>query len=86
MDLNNIIVWILLGGIAGWLAGNIMKVTSVGYLGNVIIGVIGSFLGGFLASYLGINGAVVGGLSLASILTAVSGSILLLFLLKLLKR
>ena len=84
MDLSSIIVWIVLGSIAGWLAGKILR--GQGLIGNIIVGIIGSFLGGWLAGQLGISGAEVGGLSIASILTAVGGSVVLLFLLGLIKK
>jgi uncharacterized membrane protein YeaQ/YmgE (transglycosylase-associated protein family) len=86
MDLSSIIVWIVLGSIAGWLAGKILRGGGQGLIGNIIVGIIGSFVGGWLAGKIGISGAEVGGLSIASILTAVGGSVVLLFLLGLIKK
>ncbi len=86
MTLESILVWILLGAIAGWLAGKLVKGHGFGLFGNIVVGIIGSFLGGWLAGKLGIAGAVTGGFSLASIVTAVLGAVVLLFLIGLVKR
>lgn len=86
MDLTSILIWILLGAIAGWLAGQIVKGGGFGLTGNIIVGIIGSFLGGWLAGQLGIAGAETGVLSLASILTAVGGAVVLLFLIGIIRK
>lgn len=86
MSIESILVWILLGAIAGWLAGKLVKGRGFGLFGNIIVGIIGSFLGGWLAGQLGIGGAVIGGLSLASIITAFLGAVVLLFLISLIRR
>ena len=77
-------VWfILIGLAAGWLAGQLMKGSGYGVLGDIVVGVIGSFLGGFIFSTLGIwpGGGLIGSLIVATI-----GAVLLLFLLRLIKR
>jgi uncharacterized membrane protein YeaQ/YmgE (transglycosylase-associated protein family) len=77
------LVWFILIGIAaGWLAGQIMKGTDFGLLGDLIVGVIGALLGGFLFQLLGITAA---GL-LGSLITATVGAIVLIALLRVLKR
>jgi uncharacterized membrane protein YeaQ/YmgE (transglycosylase-associated protein family) len=86
MDLTNILIWVVLGAIAGWLSGQIVKGRGFGTMGNIIVGIVGSFLGGWLASQLGIAGAKTGGLSLPSILTAVGGSVVLLYIIGLVKK
>ena len=86
MDLMSIVIWILLGAVAGWIAGQIMKGRGLGTIGNIVVGIVGSFLGGWLAGKLGIAGAVTGGFSIASILTAVVGAVVLLFIIGLVKR
>ena len=86
MDLTSIIIWILLGAVAGWVAGQIMKGRGLGTLGNIAVGIVGSFLGGWLAGQLGISGAQTGGFSLASIVTAIAGAVVLLFIIGLVKR
>ncbi|MEM6830693.1 MAG: GlsB/YeaQ/YmgE family stress response membrane protein [Bacteroidota bacterium] len=86
MDLTSLVIWLLLGAVAGWIAGQIMKGRGFGTIGNIIVGILGSFLGGWLAPQLGIAGAQTGGLSVPSILTAVGGAVVLLFIVGLLKK
>ena len=86
MDLTSIIIWIILGAIAGWIAGQIMKGKGMGTVGNIVVGIVGSFLGGWLAGQLGISGAQTGGISIASIITAVAGASVLLFIIGLVKK
>jgi uncharacterized membrane protein YeaQ/YmgE (transglycosylase-associated protein family) len=82
MGLENILGFLIIGLIAGWLAGKIMKGRGFGLLGNVVIGVIGAFLGGWLFSLLGISaGGFIG-----SLVTALVGAIVLLYLIRLIKR
>lgn len=86
MSTENFLVWLLLGVVAGWLAGQIMKGSGFGIIGNIIVGILGSFLGGWLGTRLGIGGTQTGGFNLASIVTAVLGSIVLLFIVGLFNR
>ena len=78
----NIILYLLIGAVAGWLAGLIMKGSGFGILGNIIVGVIGGFLGGFLFGLLGLT---TGGL-IGSLVTALLGAIVLLFIVGLIKK
>ena len=80
MSIENILIWIVLGAIAGFLAGKILKGKGFGLVGNIIVGIVGSFFGGWLAGVLNIGGAVTGGISIPSILTAVGGAVVLLLL------
>ena len=86
MTIESILIWILLGAVAGWLAGVIMKGRGFGLGGNIVVGIVGSFLGGWLAQKLNIAGAATGGFSLASIVTAVLGAIVLLAIISLVKK
>ncbi|SEA68927.1 Uncharacterized membrane protein YeaQ/YmgE, transglycosylase-associated protein family [Flavobacterium gillisiae] len=86
MSGESFLVWLLLGVVAGWLAGQLIRGGGFGIIGNIIIGIIGSFLGGWLGGKLGISGAVVGGFSLASIVTAVLGAVVLLFVVSLIRK
>ena len=86
MDLTSIVIWIVLGAIAGWLAGKIMKGKGMGTTGNILVGIAGSFIGGWLAGQLGISGAQTGGLSIPSILTATAGACVLLFIIGAVKK
>jgi uncharacterized membrane protein YeaQ/YmgE (transglycosylase-associated protein family) len=71
MDYAGLLIFIAIGAAAGWLAGILMKERSFGLLGNIIIGIIGAIAGGLLFGLLGLAG---------SILTAVAGAAVLLFL------
>jgi len=78
------IIWhLLIGAVAGWLAGQIMKGRGFGLLGNMLVGVVGAVIGGFLFGLFGISAA--GGM-LGSLFTAVIGAVALLFLVGLVKK
>lgn len=79
MSLINIVLWIIFGALAGWLAGLIMK-SERGLIGNVILGIIGSFVGGWVASLLGIN--VADGFSIGSLLVAIGGACLVILVVR----
>lgn len=72
----------LLGAVAGWLAGNLMRGGGFGLLWNIIIGIIGGFIGGWLMSLIGIQKA---GL-LWELIVAVIGAVVLLFVVSLIKK
>lgn len=78
----NFIWFILIGLAAGWLAGQLVKGTSFGLLGDIIVGVIGALLGGFLFSTFGLS---TGGGLLGSLIVATIGAVVLLFGLRLIK-
>jgi uncharacterized membrane protein YeaQ/YmgE (transglycosylase-associated protein family) len=76
-----IIGWIILGGIAGWIASIIMGTNaSMGIGANIIVGIVGALIGGFLFSLVG--GADITGFNLWSLFVAVIGSIVLLGIVK----
>ena len=70
-----VISWIIVGGIAGWIAGMIMKKEG-GFVKNIITGIIGALVGGFVLNFFGIDG--VSGFNLWSILVATLGSVILI--------
>lgn len=71
--------WIILGGIAGWIASKIMKTdASMGILMNIVVGIVGALLGGWLLSVFGVD--VAGGGLIFSMLTAIGGAVLLLWI------
>ncbi|MEM4986183.1 GlsB/YeaQ/YmgE family stress response membrane protein [Collimonas sp. H4R21] len=78
-----LIVWLIVGAIAGWLAGVVMKGGGFGVLVDIIVGIVGGFIGGWLAGVLGIH---IGSGIIGSIITATAGAIILLFILRLIKR
>lgn len=74
-----ILSWIILGLVAGWLAGLIMG-GGFGILGDIVVGILGALLGGWLGStFLGLD---VTGFNLTSILLAVLGAVILIFILR----
>jgi uncharacterized membrane protein YeaQ/YmgE (transglycosylase-associated protein family) len=77
-------VWFLLVGlVAGWLAGMLVKGGGFGLIGDLVVGVIGAFVGGWL---FGLMGASMGGGLLGSLIVATIGAVLLLFVVRLIKR
>lgn len=76
-----IVLWLVLGGLAGWIASMIMGADAhMGIFANIIVGIIGAALGGFLASLLGIGG--VSGFNVMSFVTAVVGAVILLWIIQ----
>lgn len=81
----SILLWIIVGGIAGWLASLVMHTdASQGILLNIVVGIVGAFLGGFLFSLLG--AAPVTGFNIYSVLVATVGAIVLIGLYKMMAR
>ena len=81
----NILVWILFGGLVGWVASLVMKTDAQqGILLNVVIGMVGAVLGGWLMEIVGISGA--GGFTLYSFLVALPGACLLIAIVKTIRR
>ena len=77
-------VWFaLIGLVAGWLAGMLMKGGGFGIVGDIVVGIVGALIGGFLFSSLGVSS---GGGLLGAIIVATIGAIVLIFVLRLIKR
>jgi uncharacterized membrane protein YeaQ/YmgE (transglycosylase-associated protein family) len=82
-----IVIWLVIGGIVGWLASIVMKRDgSQGILMNVVVGIVGALLGGFLISPLVGVGTINDGVSIGSILVSLIGAIILLAIVNLFKR
>lgn len=84
-----IIIWLIVGGIIGWIASMIMKTDGQqGIILNVIVGIIGAFLGGWIGGMLGIGGADIndGDFSLSGLLLSLVGAIVLLAIVNLFRR
>jgi uncharacterized membrane protein YeaQ/YmgE (transglycosylase-associated protein family) len=82
MGTQNLIIFLLVGLVAGWLAGKIMKGSGFGLVGDLIFGVVGAFVGVWIFGLLGISA---GGL-LGLLVAAVVGALLVLFLIRLVKK
>ena len=80
---HGIIAWIIIGAIAGWLTGKIMKGSGFGFLMDMVVGLVGALIGGFLSSHLGLGGVGQHGL-IMSIVIAVIGAIILTWIVRLL--
>ncbi|HEX2802205.1 MAG TPA: GlsB/YeaQ/YmgE family stress response membrane protein [Phenylobacterium sp.] len=83
MESHTLIAWLVIGAIAGWLAGTFVKGGGFGLIGDIVVGIIGAFIGGWLAGVLHIN---VGSGWVSTILTAAAGAVLLLVLLRAVRR
>ena len=84
LQTNSLIVILIIGLIAGWLAGQIMKGGGFGLVGDLIVGIIGAFIGGWLWVVLKLP--VLGPWWLTDIVSAVIGACILLFVLRLVRR
>jgi uncharacterized membrane protein YeaQ/YmgE (transglycosylase-associated protein family) len=77
-----ILSWIVVGLIAGWLAGLVVKGGGFGIIGDIIVGIIGAVLGGWIANSLFHLGVGVNGINVESILVAFVGAVVLIFILR----
>ena len=78
-----ILAWIVVGLIAGWLAGMVMRGGGYGLIGDIVIGIVGALLGGWIATtFLHVAGGMTG-INLYSILVAFAGAVVLLILVRL---
>lgn len=82
MNVTHLLIFALIGLVAGFLAGKLMKGSSLGLWGNLLVGCVGALIGGFLANLLNIR---IGGELIGPLIIATGGACLLLFLLKLVK-
>lgn len=78
-----ILSWIVVGLIAGWLAGLVVKGGGYGCVGDIVVGVIGGLIGGWIASYFFHMGDPMSGINLQSIVVAFVGAVILVFILRL---
>lgn len=79
---HGIIAWIIIGALAGWITGKLMKGSGFGFLMDMVVGLVGALIGGFISSHLGLGGVGEHGL-IVSILIAVVGAVILTWLLRL---
>ena len=76
MSLTNIVIWIIVGGIAGFLASKVLSGKGMGLIWDIVVGILGAFVGGWLAGLFGIAVTNI----LVQIIVAFVGALILLFL------
>jgi uncharacterized membrane protein YeaQ/YmgE (transglycosylase-associated protein family) len=79
---HSLIGFLIIGLLAGWIAGKLIRGGGFGLIGNLIVGIIGAFVGGFVFDFLGVQ---TGG-TIGSLITAVIGAAMLLFLIGLIRK
>jgi uncharacterized membrane protein YeaQ/YmgE (transglycosylase-associated protein family) len=79
---ESIVAWIIIGAIAGWLAGLLVKGYGFGLIGNIVVGILGAGIAGLLAPRIGLYTESTGG----NIVAALLGALILLFLVGLVRR
>lgn len=83
MGIESLIIFLIIGAIAGWLAGLIVQGFGFGLIGNIIVGIVGAVIAGWLLPRIGL---AFGGGILAAIIHAVIGAVILLLIIRLMKR
>jgi len=83
MPVDTLLIWLLVGAVAGWLAGMIVKGGGFGLLGDIVVGIVGAFVGGWLLPKLGIN---IGAGLVGVVAAATIGAVVLLLLIRLIRR
>jgi len=83
MGIESLIVWLIVGAIAGWAAGQIVKGYGFGLIGNIVVGIVGAFIAGWLLPRLGI---FIGGGIIAAIINAIIGAVILLVIIGFFKK
>jgi uncharacterized membrane protein YeaQ/YmgE (transglycosylase-associated protein family) len=83
MSTETLLIWIIVGALAGWLAGLVVRGFGFGLVGNIIVGIIGAFLGGWLLSTVGFS---VGTGIINAIFSAFIGAVALLLIVRVIKR
>ena len=79
---HGLIAWIIIGVLAGWITGKLMKGSGYGFIMDMVVGLIGALIGGFISSHMGFGGVSEHGL-IISIIIAVIGAVILTALLRL---
>ena len=83
MTLEALLIILVIGAVAGWLAGQIVRGMGFGLIGNIVVGIVGAFIAGWLLPRIGI---VIGGGMIASIINATIGAVVLLVIVGLIRR
>lgn len=83
ISLQALIIWLVVGAVAGWAAGQIVRGFGFGLVGNIVVGIVGALIAGWLLPQLGI---AIGGGIIAAIVNAVIGAVILLVIIGLVRR
>ena len=83
MALETLLIWLVVGAIAGWLAGQIVRGFGFGLIGNIVVGIVGAFIAGWLLPKLGIS---IGSGIVGAIIHAMIGAVVLLLIIGLVRR
>lgn len=83
MGIESLIIFLIVGAVAGWLAGQLVKGYGFGLVGNIVVGIVGALIAGWLFPTIGIN---LGSGMVAAIINATIGAVILLVLLRLVKQ
>ncbi|AXE63095.1 GlsB/YeaQ/YmgE family stress response membrane protein [Hyphomonas sp. NPDC076900] len=83
MTLESILIFLLIGAVAGWLAGLIVKGFGFGLIGNIVVGILGAFIAGYVFPAIGVS---LGAGILGAILHATIGAVILLLVVRVIKR
>ena len=82
LDPGSILVWALIGLVAGFLASRVRIGHGLGLLGDIVVGIVGAIAGGFLARYLGVTTAATSHSIVAEVIIAFLGAVILLAILR----
>ena len=83
MGIESFLILLVIGAIAGWLAGQLVKGYGFGLIGNIVVGIVGAFIAGYLFPAIGVS---LGSGIVAAILHSTIGAVILLVLIKVIKR
>ncbi|MBJ2151169.1 MULTISPECIES: GlsB/YeaQ/YmgE family stress response membrane protein [Paracoccaceae] len=83
MGIESILILLVIGAVAGWLAGQLVKGYGFGLVGNIVVGVVGAFIAGLILPRIGLTFG--GNAILASIIHATIGAVILLLLIRLVR-
>lgn len=83
MTIEALLIILLIGAVAGWLAGLIVKGYGFGLIGNIVVGIVGAFIANLILPFAGLS---LGGGIVGSIIAATLGAVILLFLIRLIRR
>jgi len=83
MGIESLLIWLIVGAIAGWAAGQIVRGFGFGLVGNIVVGIVGAFIAGWLLPRLGVN---IGSGIVGALIHAIIGAVILLVIIGLVRR